>query len=71
MATAAELVRQAWREKAICVMQEPQLGTGHAVMSRPSSRRALADPLLYGDVPLIRAETLKHLVEATGTGPAF
>ncbi len=65
-----ELVRQAVEEDgAIWVMQEPQLGTGHAVMqTAPHLDERWPTLVLYGDVPLIRAETLKHLVEATGTG---
>jgi len=65
-----ELVRQAvGKNGAIWVMQEPQLGTGHAVMqAAPHLDERWPTLVLYGDVPLIRAETLKHLVEATGTG---
>jgi len=65
-----ELVREAVEEDgAIWVMQEPQLGTGHAVMqAAPHLDERWPTLVLYGDVPLIRAETLKHLVEATGTG---
>src|SRR6266852_4740381 len=65
-----ELVRQAVEEDgAIWVMQEPQLGTGHAVMqTAPHLDERWPTLVLYGDVPLIRAETLKRLVEATGTG---
>src|SRR2546427_11557855 len=61
-----ELVRQAVDENgAIWVMQEPQLGTGHAVMQAvPHLDERWPTLVLYGDVPLIRAETLKHLVEA-------
>ena len=54
-------------------LQEPQLGTGHAVLqampalsaaaSRPASGGTL---VLYGDVPLIRASTLRRLIEAAG-----
>jgi len=62
--------------------QEPQLGTGHAVLQ---ALPALADPavatvpstavplpptfstlVLYGDVPLIRAATLRRLIAAAG-----
>ena len=56
-------------------LQEPQLGTGHAVLqampalSAASSRPASGDTLvLYGDVPLIRASTLRRLIEAAGAG---
>ena len=48
------------------VRQTQQLGTAHAVLC---AREALADLcgdvfILYGDVPLVRAETLRALIEA-------
>ncbi|HEX4327974.1 MAG TPA: NTP transferase domain-containing protein, partial [Burkholderiales bacterium] len=47
------------------VKQEPQLGTGHAVMQAvPQLGPADLTLVLYGDVPLTRAESLKALVEA-------
>jgi bifunctional UDP-N-acetylglucosamine pyrophosphorylase/glucosamine-1-phosphate N-acetyltransferase len=65
-----QLVREAVAENgAIWVMQEPQLGTGHAVMqAAPHLDERWPTLVLYGDVPLIRAETLKRLVQATGKG---
>ncbi|HZF19212.1 MAG TPA: NTP transferase domain-containing protein, partial [Burkholderiales bacterium] len=65
-----EHVRQAVGENgAVWVMQEPQLGTGHAVMqATPHLDERWPTLVLYGDVPLIRAETLKQLVQATGKG---
>jgi bifunctional UDP-N-acetylglucosamine pyrophosphorylase / glucosamine-1-phosphate N-acetyltransferase len=46
------------------VRQEPQLGTGHAVLQAlPHLDPALPTLVLYGDVPLIRAETLARLVD--------
>jgi bifunctional UDP-N-acetylglucosamine pyrophosphorylase / glucosamine-1-phosphate N-acetyltransferase len=48
--------------------QEPQLGTGHAVMQAlPHLDDAVPTLILYGDVPLTRADTLRRLVEAAGT----
>ena len=52
--------------------QEPQLGTGHAVMQALPTLKKLVPQLgpadfslvLYGDVPLTRAASLKSLVEA-------
>src|SRR5688572_11037260 len=42
--------------------QEPQLGTGHAVQQAVSLLTdAPVTVVLYGDVPLIRGETLKQL----------
>ena len=65
-----ELVRQAVEENGVVwVMQEPQLGTGHAVMqAAPHLDERWPTLVLYGDVPLIRAETLRQLVEAAGKG---
>ena len=49
--------------------QEPQLGTGHAVMQAlPHLDDAVPTLILYGDVPLTRADTLRALVEAAGAG---
>ena len=49
------------------VKQEPQLGTGHALQQAlPHLGRAAKTLVLYGDVPLIRAETLKRLVDGKG-----
>ena len=46
-------------------LQEPQLGTGHAVQQAlPHLNAAGTTLILYGDVPLIQAETLKRLVHA-------
>lgn len=46
-------------------LQEPQLGTGHAVQQAlPHLKEAGTTLVLYGDVPLIQAETLKRLLQA-------
>ncbi|HSN22481.1 MAG TPA: bifunctional UDP-N-acetylglucosamine diphosphorylase/glucosamine-1-phosphate N-acetyltransferase GlmU [Usitatibacter sp.] len=53
----------AWAE------QSPQLGTGHAVMQAlPHLAPGGTVLVLYGDVPLIAAATLRELVEAAGSG---
>ena len=53
----------------IWVRQEPQLGTGHAVLQTLTFLDPAAPTLvLYGDVPLIGAATLTRLVEAAGRG---
>ena len=53
---------------ALFVRQQPQLGTGHAVQQEgPALDPANAVTLiLNGDVPLIRAETARALVQACG-----
>ena len=46
-------------------LQEPQLGTGHAVQQAlPHLASEGTTLILYGDVPLIQAETLKRLTHA-------
>ena len=46
-------------------LQEPQLGTGHAVQQAlPHLKGDGTTLVLYGDVPLIQAETLKRLLQA-------
>ena len=51
------------------VLQEEQLGTGHAALQAmpgtPDGNRVI---VLYGDVPLIRPRTLTRLVDACGAG---
>lgn len=47
--------------------QDPQLGTGHALMQAlPHLDDAHPTLVLYGDVPLTKADSLKQLVEAAG-----
>lgn len=49
----------------IWVKQEPQLGTGHALMQAlPHLDKKGMTLVLYGDVPLIRLETLQNLIIA-------
>jgi bifunctional UDP-N-acetylglucosamine pyrophosphorylase/glucosamine-1-phosphate N-acetyltransferase len=49
-------------------LQQPQLGTGHAVMQAvPQLDEAAPTLVLYGDVPLTTAQSLRQLVEAAGT----
>ncbi len=50
------------------VLQQPQLGTGHAVMQAvPQLDDAAPTLVLYGDVPLTTASTLQALVAKAGT----
>ena len=49
--------------------QEPQLGTGHAVQqAMPQLQQNGVVLVLYGDVPLMRAETLRPLTELARQG---
>ena len=66
-----ERVRTFLGETAQCVLQEPQLGTGHAVLQTEASLRGHTDLVLvtYADMPLLRPETLAHLVETQQHNP--
>src|SRR5881394_130232 len=69
----AEAVRAAFAGQADIewVLQAEQLGTGHAVQQAAPKLAADAQVLiLYGDVPLVGAETLKRLLEASAEGVA-
>jgi bifunctional UDP-N-acetylglucosamine pyrophosphorylase / glucosamine-1-phosphate N-acetyltransferase len=68
----AEQVKQAFPENDLeWVLQAEQLGTAHAVRQAMPLVGADADVLvLYGDVPLVRAATLKRLLGAAGNGLA-
>jgi len=63
-------VREVVAGRAECALQEPQLGTGHAVMC---ARRLFEESpgdllLLYGDVPLITPETARNIVDTHRNG---
>jgi bifunctional UDP-N-acetylglucosamine pyrophosphorylase/glucosamine-1-phosphate N-acetyltransferase len=48
-------------------LQQPQLGTGHAVMQAvPQLDEDAPTMVLYGDVPLTTVQSLRQLVEAAG-----
>ena len=68
----AEAVRAAFADADVeWVLQAEQLGTGHAVQQAMPHLSGDADVLiLYGDVPLVRPETLKRLREAGRGGLA-
>jgi bifunctional UDP-N-acetylglucosamine pyrophosphorylase/glucosamine-1-phosphate N-acetyltransferase len=65
-----ERVREAFADPGThWALQEPQLGTGHALRQALPALGADARTLvLYGDVPLTAAETLRALVVAAGEG---
>jgi bifunctional UDP-N-acetylglucosamine pyrophosphorylase/glucosamine-1-phosphate N-acetyltransferase len=67
----AEAVRAAFAGQSDLrfVEQQPQLGTGHAVLqAAPLLADGAPTLVLYGDVPLIRARTLADLVAAAAGG---
>jgi bifunctional UDP-N-acetylglucosamine pyrophosphorylase / glucosamine-1-phosphate N-acetyltransferase len=68
-----EAVREAFETSgAVWAKQEPQLGTGHALMQAlPHLDEAVPTLVLYGDVPLTRAETLRRLIDMAGNGLAL
>ncbi|WP_423142259.1 bifunctional UDP-N-acetylglucosamine diphosphorylase/glucosamine-1-phosphate N-acetyltransferase GlmU [Parablastomonas sp. CN1-191] len=51
--------------RAAIVVQEPQLGTGHAVLQAESALAGFDGDVLvlYGDVPFVRAATMRAMVE--------
>jgi len=59
----ADEVRERFAGRATFVLQEPQRGTGHAVLTaRDSFAHFRGDLLiLYGDTPLLRPETLRAM----------
>ena len=68
-----EQVREAIGDDSIAwVRQAPQLGTGHALQQALPMLGADAQTLvLYGDVPLTRADTLRAMAAAAGDGVAL
>lgn len=60
-----KLVQDYLKNKATCVWQKRQLGTGHAVMQ---AKKALQDTdavlIIYGDMPFWHPETFKRLIKS-------
>ena len=74
----AEQVQAAFQERSdiVFALQSPQHGTGHAVQQALPHllEDASADDVtlvLYGDVPMVQAETLQRLLEVRGNGLAL
>ncbi|MGZ6346413.1 MAG: bifunctional UDP-N-acetylglucosamine diphosphorylase/glucosamine-1-phosphate N-acetyltransferase GlmU [Anaerolineales bacterium] len=67
----AEAVREFIGKKARCVVQDPQLGTGHAVRQAESTLRGKTDLVLvtYADMPLLAPGTLRRLVDTQKSNP--
>ena len=65
-----EMVADAVAGSAGVVWQREQLGTGHAVMQAESALKDFSGSVLIacGDVPLLGADTFKHLLESAGSG---
>ena len=69
---ASQVEAAAKPQGCIVATQDPQLGTGHAVQQAAA---ALADYegdvlILYGDVPLVRTETMTDMLAALGSSDA-
>jgi bifunctional UDP-N-acetylglucosamine pyrophosphorylase / glucosamine-1-phosphate N-acetyltransferase len=58
-------------DSADCVLQEPQLGTGHAAMQAEPLLKDKTDLVIvtYADMPLLRGETFQQLVETQRLNP--
>lgn len=68
---AAEVEKTCRRNGLAFVLQEPQLGTGHAVqVAADHLRPGGYTVVLAGDVPLLRSETLSRLVTGTVSSQA-
>lgn len=67
----AEKVKNYIGETAECVLQEPQLGTGHATLQAESLLKGKTDYVIvtYADMPLLRGETFQRLVETQRLNP--
>ena len=67
----AEAVGEFLDDTARCVLQDPQLGTGHAVRQTEAALRGKTNLVLvtYADMPLLRSETLKKLIETQKKNP--
>ena len=61
----ADEVKKYLGDSADCVLQEPQLGTGHAAMQAESLLKDKTNYVIvtYADMPLLRGETFQRLVE--------
>lgn len=60
-----EQLEKALRDRATIAVQEPQLGTGHAVQQAEQALAGFEGDvlILYGDVPFVRTETMRAMIE--------
>ena len=66
----ADAVREAFRGRSEFVVQAEQRGTGHAVLETQAALQGFRGDvlILYGDTPLLRAETLERLLAVRAAG---
>lgn len=67
----AQEVKDYVGDSAECVLQEPQLGTAHAAMQAEPLLKGKTDMVIvtYADMPLLRGETFKQLLETQLRNP--
>ncbi|MCX7682904.1 MAG: bifunctional UDP-N-acetylglucosamine diphosphorylase/glucosamine-1-phosphate N-acetyltransferase GlmU [Anaerolineae bacterium] len=67
----AEAVQQTVGDRAICILQAEQRGTGHAVLQAREVLAGQSDLVLvmYADMPLLTVETLQRLVARQRENP--
>jgi len=60
-----EQLQQVLGDRAAIAVQEPQLGTGHAVQQAEQALHGFEGDvlILYGDVPFVRTETMQAMIE--------
>ncbi|MCZ8368993.1 MAG: bifunctional UDP-N-acetylglucosamine diphosphorylase/glucosamine-1-phosphate N-acetyltransferase GlmU [Porphyrobacter sp.] len=58
-------IEKAVGDRAVTCLQEPQLGTGHAVQQAEGALEGFAGDVLvlYGDVPFVKADTMRAMLE--------
>jgi bifunctional UDP-N-acetylglucosamine pyrophosphorylase / glucosamine-1-phosphate N-acetyltransferase len=67
----AQEVKEYVGDSAECVLQEPQLGTAHAALQAEPLLKGNTDIVIvtYADMPLLRGETFKQLLETQRLNP--
>ena len=67
----AQEVKEYVGDSAECVLQEPQLGTAHAVLQAEPLLNGKTDRVIvtYADMPLLRGETFRQLLETQRLNP--
>jgi bifunctional UDP-N-acetylglucosamine pyrophosphorylase/glucosamine-1-phosphate N-acetyltransferase len=67
-----EQLEQALGERAAIAVQDPQLGTAHAVQQAEAALSGFSGDvlILYGDVPFVSAETMRAMIDRLHGGDA-